>query len=150
MKKYLYLMIALVLIVAGCGGGGSGSNTETYKLEYANDITSTGHGMVESTSFSYTSKCGDNCFQVVKGEAVTLTATPLGDSVFAGWSGGSCSGTNLTCTVTMNQNRLIIAKFDQAASGDTGEDTGDDTGGDTGDTGGDTGGDTVVYNQGSL
>jgi hypothetical protein len=43
---------------------------------------------------------------------VTLTVVPDPGSTFTGW-GGSCSGfgTALTCTVTMNVNRTVKAKF---------------------------------------
>ncbi len=45
------------------------------------------------------------------GTAVTLTATPDASSVFGGWSGGGCSGTSPTCTVTMNANTSVTATF---------------------------------------
>jgi len=68
-----------------------------------------GSGTVSSTGIS----CGEDCTEVYRnGPQVTLTATPLPatDSVFSGWSGGDCSGT-VPCTVTMNQDRTIIANF---------------------------------------
>ena len=34
------------------------------------------------------------------GQPVPLTATVIGDNVFTGWSGGGCSGTATSCTVT--------------------------------------------------
>jgi hypothetical protein len=55
--------------------------------------------------------CGEDCSEVyANGTPVTLTATPETGSVFSGWSGGGCSGTG-SCTVTMDQNRTIIANF---------------------------------------
>ena len=47
------------------------------------------------------------------GTVVTLTATPNSGSEFAGWSGAS-SGTNPTCTLTMNSNVYITAIFKTA------------------------------------
>ena len=44
------------------------------------------------------------------GTVVTLTASPEGNSAFAGWSGG-CSGTSPTCMVTINSNISITATF---------------------------------------
>ena len=47
------------------------------------------------------------------GTPVTLTAVPGAASVFSGWSGG-CSGTQLTCIVTMDQNQTVLATFGPA------------------------------------
>ena len=44
------------------------------------------------------------------GDVVTLTATPTAGSVFAGWSGGGCSGTG-TCVVTLNSSTTVTATF---------------------------------------
>ncbi|HUC08641.1 MAG TPA: NHL repeat-containing protein [Solirubrobacterales bacterium] len=45
-----------------------------------------------------------------EGAAVTLSATATAGSVFAGWSGGGCSGTG-TCTVTMSSDIAVSAEF---------------------------------------
>jgi len=42
---------------------------------------------------------------------VTLTAQPDATDVFDGWSGGGCSGTSRTCTVTMDQAQKVTASF---------------------------------------
>jgi len=47
-----------------------------------------------------------------KGTVVTLTATPDPGSVFMGWS-GDCVGTQRTCTVVMDKDRSVIARFDK-------------------------------------
>jgi hypothetical protein len=44
------------------------------------------------------------------GTTVTLTATPNSGSTFSGWS-GACSGTSLTCAITMNSNMSVGASF---------------------------------------
>ncbi len=44
------------------------------------------------------------------GGTVTLIALSGANSVFAGWSGGGCSGTG-SCTVTMNQAQNVTATF---------------------------------------
>jgi uncharacterized repeat protein (TIGR02543 family) len=45
------------------------------------------------------------------GTPVTLTATPIGGSTFAGWTGGGCTGT-APCTVVMTANQTVTATFD--------------------------------------
>jgi uncharacterized repeat protein (TIGR02543 family) len=44
------------------------------------------------------------------GTVVTITATPDGNSAFAGWS-GACSGTSPTCKVTIDSNTSVTATF---------------------------------------
>jgi Regulator of chromosome condensation (RCC1) repeat/Divergent InlB B-repeat domain len=67
-----------------------------------------GNGSVTSPRFSCVSDCvaGD----VSQGITVTLTAAPDAASVFAGW-GGSCSGTSITCSVTLGASNSVIAYF---------------------------------------
>jgi hypothetical protein len=70
-------------------------------VQGAGDVTSTPAGI----------NCGSDCsetYDVVTG--VTLTATPSGSAVFAGWS-GACTGTSTTCTLTMNGPKLVTASF---------------------------------------
>jgi hypothetical protein len=70
-------------------------------VQGAGDVTSTPAGI----------SCGSDCsetYDVVTG--VTLTATPSGSAVFAGWS-GACTGTSTTCTLTMNGPKLVTATF---------------------------------------
>jgi len=45
-----------------------------------------------------------------QGTVVTLTATPDPTSTWTGW-GGACSGTSLSCTVTVNNNTSVSAIF---------------------------------------
>lgn len=44
------------------------------------------------------------------GTAVTLTAVPDAGSPWIGWT-GACTGTSLTCTVTMNADQTVTANF---------------------------------------
>jgi hypothetical protein len=44
------------------------------------------------------------------GATVVLTPTPAAGSTFAGWSGGSCSGTG-TCSQTLNAGETVTATF---------------------------------------
>jgi len=55
--------------------------------------------------------CGATCSAPYNaGTTVILTAAASGGSIFAGWSGGGCSGLG-TCTVTMNANTTVTATF---------------------------------------
>jgi len=55
--------------------------------------------------------CGATCTaNFANGASVTLTATPAAGSTFLGWT-GPCEGTGTTCTVTVNQLRLVSASF---------------------------------------
>ncbi|MFO1313787.1 MAG: IPTL-CTERM sorting domain-containing protein [Burkholderiales bacterium] len=55
--------------------------------------------------------CGAACSaSFAANSAVTLTASPAPGATFAGWS-GACSGTALTCVVTMSAARSVGAAF---------------------------------------
>ena len=55
--------------------------------------------------------CGSDCTESYDaGTGVTLTATPEQGASFAGWS-GACSGSAMTCTLTMNGSRSVTATF---------------------------------------
>jgi len=69
----------------------------------------TGSGTVTSSPAGIS--CGTDCSEpYVHGATVTLTALPYAGSLFAGWSGGGCSGTG-TCTVAITGNITVIATF---------------------------------------
>jgi hypothetical protein len=74
----------------------------------------TGTGTVTSAPAGIS--CGATCSAGFgSGAVVTLTAAPAAGSVFAGWSGGGCSGTG-PCTVTMNASVSVMAMFMLAGS----------------------------------
>ncbi len=56
--------------------------------------------------------CGTTCSAVYSQNTnVTLNAVPLNAQwIFVGWS-GACSGTSLTCVVTMNASKTASAEF---------------------------------------
>jgi len=78
------------------------------------DLAGTGTGSVTSSAGDIscgTTGTGQCSSPYGTGTAVTLTETPDTDSGFTGWSGGGCSGTAITCTVTMSQAQTVTASF---------------------------------------
>jgi hypothetical protein len=62
--------------------------------------------------------CGEFCgAQFPPGTQVTLTATPAAGFGFSGW-GGACSGTSLTCSVTLDAATEVTAAFAPLAPAD--------------------------------
>ncbi len=106
------------------GGGCSGTAPCTITMNAAAAVTATftlvtntltvtragtGTGTVTSGPAGIT--CGADCTEAYNaGTVVTLTAAAGAQSVFAGWSGGGCSGTG-TCVVTMNAANAVTATF---------------------------------------
>ena len=63
--------------------------------------------------------CGATCTEsLAPGSTVTLTASPSAGSTFAGWSGGTCTGTG-SCTFTINANTTVNAQFNLSSGGTT-------------------------------
>jgi len=94
------------------------SPTQTFTTSAAPTFTltvnknGTGSGTVASSPSGI--NCGATCSaSFTQGTTVTLTATPASGSVFAGWSGGGCSGTG-NCTVTINVAQNVTATFNTA------------------------------------
>ncbi len=59
--------------------------------------------------------CGTTCStSVASGTTVSLTASPVSGSTFAGWSGGGCTGT-AGCTTTVTADTSVTATFQPAA-----------------------------------
>lgn len=80
--------------------------------QYALTVTKAGTGTGSVTSSPAGMDCGDVCvYEYAEDTEVTLTATPTGDNVFAGWSGtGGCTGTS-TCVLTMSAAKAATATF---------------------------------------
>jgi RHS repeat-associated protein/uncharacterized repeat protein (TIGR02543 family) len=73
--------------------------------------TKTGNGSGTIASLQTGIDCGTTCSALYDwGTSVTLAATPATGSTFTGWS-GACTGTDTTCTVTMNQLQAVNADF---------------------------------------
>ena len=104
----------------GCGGTGMCTVTVTAATQvtaiftvptFSLGVVRTGNGSGTVTSSDGNINCGPTCSETVaSGTQVTFTATSAGNSNFAGWSGGGCSGTG-TCTVTVTATTTVFAKF---------------------------------------
>ena len=80
-------------------------------LMHTLDVTKAGAGLGTVTSSPVGIDCGTDCSESYEyGAAVTLTAHPDGDSVFAGWNGGGCFGTG-QCVTSINADTNITATF---------------------------------------
>jgi List-Bact-rpt repeat protein len=69
-----------------------------------------------------TSAAGIDCpgacrTSVARGTRIRLVPIPLGDSTFAGWSGGGCDGTD-PCALTVDGPVTIVGRFAAAPPGD--------------------------------
>jgi hypothetical protein len=86
--------------------------TATFNMQqFSLTVTKAGRGSGTVTSSPAGIACGGDCSELyLDGTIVTLAATPDRGSIFAGWSGGGCSGKG-TCTVTMNANTTVSAIF---------------------------------------
>src|SRR6266511_2763276 len=58
---------------------------------------------------------GDCSWTVVAGSTLTVFQTPTGGSVFSGWA-GDCTGTDVSCTVEMNDDRVVNATWELASA----------------------------------
>lgn len=110
----------------GCSGTGTcpvtlTSNTTVTAIFGPLNLTVTkaggGLGAVTSTGIN----CGDgtpgDCTEAYPTvTSVLLTAAPGTGATFAGWSGGGCSGTALTCAVNMNDSKAVTATFNAAGA----------------------------------
>lgn len=73
-------------------------------------VTKTGTGSGTVTSSPAGINCGADCSESYgSGTSVTLTASPVTGSTFAGWS-GACSGTG-SCILTMDADKSVTATF---------------------------------------
>jgi hypothetical protein len=121
---------------AGWTGADCGGNTCTVTMNSAQSVTATfnttanptltvvlagtGTGSVSFTSSS-TYTCSDTTGVVTgtcsasfpSGTVVNVSEIPGTGSVFAGWSGGGCSGTGSTCNVTLTASMTVTATFNK-------------------------------------
>jgi len=108
--------LCLVALCASPGAGELGDligaqnaavNLETPSIT----VVKVGIGNVNGSGTNVKISCGNVCTApATAGTVVTLTAAPPGNAVFSGWS-GACTGTNPTCTVTVNGALTATATF---------------------------------------
>jgi hypothetical protein len=82
-------------------------------------VNTSGPGQGTVTSSQGGISCPGTCTaSFPPGTTVILSATPIGNSVFAGWQGGSCEafGTG-PCTITMSDNQSANARFERFGGG---------------------------------
>ena len=110
------------------GGGCTGTAPCTVTMSAATNVTATfgvnsypltvvrgGTGMGQVTSDPAGIDCGTDCNETYPATTmVRLTAVAGTGSAFAGWSGGGCSGTALTCIVTISGATNVTANFNVA------------------------------------
>jgi serine protease len=92
------------------GGGGTGTSSLS--------VSKSGTGTGTVTSSPSGISCGSTCStSFTTGTNVVLTQSPGSGSTFAGWSGGGCSGTGTTCSVTLNAATAVTATFTGSGGG---------------------------------
>ena len=99
--------MAVTQKLSSAGGGGGGATTSP-KLT----INRSSKGNVVSNPSAIS--CGSNgntCSATfTAGATVTLTATPDAGLSFTAWT-GACTGTSLTCTLTMSADKVVTPNF---------------------------------------
>jgi hypothetical protein len=93
---------------------GSDTDTTSVTMLYRLTLEKSGSGRGTVTSDPEGISCGNTCTSdsadFLDGTEVTLTAAPSGISRFEGWQ-GACSGSQGTCTVTMDGDKEVTAVF---------------------------------------
>jgi hypothetical protein len=101
-----YMTANVVCFTGTSGGGGGGEPTLTIGFSGA------GTGIVSAAPSGFTCPSTDvSCItSFPTNTSVTLTATPVGTSVFGGWTGGGCTGTG-ACTMLLQTDTIVTAAF---------------------------------------
>ena len=73
-------------------------------------LTVNGPGTISGSPATISCSAGSCSYSFNTGTAVTLLATPYSGSSFAGWLGGSCTGSN-SCPLTLSGDTSISATF---------------------------------------
>ena len=107
---------------------GAGGSSQHACPNYTLSLAAAGGGSGTMTSSPAGIDCSATCtHDFPDGTVVTLTADPTTGSVFAGWSGGGCSGT-AACVVTLSGATSVTATFGLAPETLTVSKTGDGAG----------------------
>jgi hypothetical protein len=90
---------------------GDTSVSAIFVAQHELEVTIDGSGAGEVVSFPDGIDCGSECVAPFdEGSEVTLSATSESGSIFKGWSGGGCQGTE-DCVVTMSEPIGVTATF---------------------------------------
>ena len=95
-----------------CNVTQAGTKNVTATFSFSVTTSKFGDGTGTVTPSPAGTSCGAGCTSYTPGTVVTLTEAPGSGSAFGGWD-DDCSfrGTNTTCALTMNQNRVVSAGF---------------------------------------
>lgn len=94
----------------GTSTGTTSQNQTATKQTLTVASTGDGTGAVTSEPAGVTCTGGSCKGDFTAGTKVTLTAQPQAGSIFAGWTGGGCSG-SATCTTTLSTASTVTAQF---------------------------------------
>jgi hypothetical protein len=90
----------------------AGSTTSTLSVNTSTDDPGGDGGNVSGGDVNCdTGDTSDCTWDVPTGSTVTMVESPDSGFIFGGWSGGLCSGTAPSCTVTMDVDHSISAAF---------------------------------------
>ncbi|MHB8535485.1 MAG: InlB B-repeat-containing protein, partial [Sulfuricaulis sp.] len=116
---FVSTILCVSLLVSACGGGtsdttgNSANSLSSLPAPGSSILTVSKAGSGSVTSAPGGINCGTSCSAAyAAGTAVTLTAAAASGYSFAGWS-GACSGTSVSCTVSMTTARSVNASFSQ-------------------------------------
>jgi streptogramin lyase len=85
--------------------------TTTLTLKKNSYITGTGTVTSKPKAINCATTCTTQTASLPQGEAIVLKEKPATGMTFTGWSGGGCSGTAETCTVTPSGATEVTATF---------------------------------------
>jgi len=109
----LFLLMAITFLLYSCGDNPFLVPT-TSSTVLTVSKAGTGTGTVTSSPSGI--NCGTTCnASFTQNGDVTLTATADNKSVFTGWTGSGCSGTD-TCLLTLTSDMAVTATFDTNAT----------------------------------
>jgi hypothetical protein len=118
-KTTVWMGSLLCVLVAACGGGGGGSTPPPtiYQLTVESLTPSSGVSIAVSPNDSNNAGTGVTSFtrSYNAGTSVTLTApATAGGGRFTAWSGGCAGAAGVTCTILMDANFTVTAKYNQS------------------------------------